>query len=257
MNNRTDSYISQALIVTPQSHTMEHMVTKDDKQKFSERLNAVLDRAGAPAKGKGRQLYLAEQFGLSQKGVRKWLEGESIPSYERSLEIVKKFESTGVTGEWLFFDNNKYAPEWYLSTDETIARYETSRLYYLPLINLDIRKINEFLKLEAGATPDYFIKTPENFGESAFAIRIPVNGKAAIGNPGDYIVFDSDLEATVGRYVLIKFQDNISIMLYDSIGADLYLNPQIDGVAPIKITPELDYKILGSAVYWSKEGQAL
>ena len=57
-----------------------------------------MDRAGVPPKGKGRQVIVGKMFGVSQKGARKWLEGEAIPDTKRIPEIAKKL---GVRGEWL------------------------------------------------------------------------------------------------------------------------------------------------------------
>ncbi|WP_213306054.1 helix-turn-helix domain-containing protein [Paraburkholderia sacchari] len=73
------------------------MVT-DEKIAFSERLNKVLDDVGFAPKGRGRQVQLGERMGVSQKGARKWLEGEAIPETVRLIEIAKKF---GASFEWL------------------------------------------------------------------------------------------------------------------------------------------------------------
>lgn len=74
------------------------MVTSDTKTSFSQRLNVALDEAGVPPKGSGRQIAVAKMFGVSQKGARKWLEGEAIPDTKRLPEIARKL---GVQGEWL------------------------------------------------------------------------------------------------------------------------------------------------------------
>ncbi len=68
------------------------------KQGFAERLNELLDEAGAPRKFEGRQVALAGMFGVSQKGARKWLEAEGLPKFETCIEIAKRF---GVHTEWL------------------------------------------------------------------------------------------------------------------------------------------------------------
>lgn len=88
----------------------EPMVTNDEKQLFSKRLNLVLDKAGIPPKGKGRQGILAKMFGVSDKGARKWIEGESIPSTTKLPVIVKKFKDTGVTVEWLLSGDPEKLP---------------------------------------------------------------------------------------------------------------------------------------------------
>ena len=76
-----------------------HKVMRDeDRLAFSERLNQALDDVGFPKKGDGRQVKLAKLFGLNQKGVRKWLEGEGTPTFERTKKLA---ESLNVTVEWL------------------------------------------------------------------------------------------------------------------------------------------------------------
>lgn len=79
------------------------MVTIDEKIAFSERLNTALDNMKFPAKGGGRQTRLAKVISekyekISQKGVRKWLEAESIPSMENLIRLAK---ITNVSLEWL------------------------------------------------------------------------------------------------------------------------------------------------------------
>lgn len=110
-NIRTVSYFCQELIVTKQTVKVEPMVTINNKQVFSDRLNAILDLAHIPEKGKGRQGSLAKIFNVSDKGARKWIEGESIPSLERLIDIVKVFKNTGVTIEWLLTGNDLFHPD--------------------------------------------------------------------------------------------------------------------------------------------------
>lgn len=134
---RTESYACQELIVSSLLSNMEPMVTKDNKQAFSNRLNAVLDHAGIPPKGKGRQGVLAKIFNVSDKGARKWIEGESIPSTTKALPaIVERF---GVTAEWLLTGNPDYAPSWLTEKEGNTATIEPSgfiikNLYHIPLI---------------------------------------------------------------------------------------------------------------------------
>lgn len=74
------------------------MVTNDERAAFSRRLNQALDAAGIPPKSKGRQGLVGEMFGVSQKGARKWLEGEAIPSMRRIPQIA---DTLGISAEWL------------------------------------------------------------------------------------------------------------------------------------------------------------
>ncbi|MHB8224388.1 hypothetical protein [Acidithiobacillus sp.] len=79
------------------------MTTTQDKDRarreFSERLNAALDAIGFPSKGKGRQDDLGKAMGVTQKGARKWLEGEALPAEENREKLVQLCR---VSYEWLF-----------------------------------------------------------------------------------------------------------------------------------------------------------
>lgn len=72
--------------------------TRDLKQEYSDRLNEALDEAGYPPKGEGRQVRLAKAMGVSQKGARKWLEAEAIPSMENNILLAVHLD---VQSEWL------------------------------------------------------------------------------------------------------------------------------------------------------------
>jgi transcriptional regulator with XRE-family HTH domain len=79
------------------------MTEKDEariRREFSERLNEALDDMGVPTKDLGRQTTAARLFGVSQKGVRKWLEGEGLPHTKRISKIANK---VNVRQEWLLF----------------------------------------------------------------------------------------------------------------------------------------------------------
>ncbi len=69
----------QELTVLGRGGTLSHMDTNDEKAAFAARLNEVCDDQQIPPKGHARQTTLAKIFGLTQKGVRKWLEGEGHP----------------------------------------------------------------------------------------------------------------------------------------------------------------------------------
>lgn len=65
---------------------------------FSKRLNEALDDNRAPVAGKGRQIYLKGLVKLSQEAVRKWLQGESMPTVPNTALLAKKLN---VSFEWL------------------------------------------------------------------------------------------------------------------------------------------------------------
>ena len=63
---------------------------------FSQRMNEICDDMQVPERG--RQSALGQTFGVSQKGARKWLEGEAFPRWEHLVAIT---EWANVTVDWL------------------------------------------------------------------------------------------------------------------------------------------------------------
>ncbi|HKJ87575.1 MAG TPA: helix-turn-helix transcriptional regulator, partial [Gammaproteobacteria bacterium] len=102
-----------------------------ERDQFSERLNEALDSAGIPAKGKGRQTKVGKMFGVSQKGARKWLEGEAIPATARIREMAARLN---VSAEWLLTGHGSME-----RGTEPRARQELQRTHpearRLPVIN--------------------------------------------------------------------------------------------------------------------------
>jgi transcriptional regulator with XRE-family HTH domain len=88
---------SQQLIVVMNAGNITTM-SSNEKYAFSVRMNKVADLLNIPPKGQNRQKRLGDMFHVSQESARKWLEGESFPTTEKSIEIAKK---AGVNYEWL------------------------------------------------------------------------------------------------------------------------------------------------------------
>lgn len=79
------------------------MIEKEEiriRREFSARLNEALDDAEVPPKDQGRQTATGRMFGTSQKGARKWLEGEGLPRPPMQKKIAVKLN---VRQEWLMF----------------------------------------------------------------------------------------------------------------------------------------------------------
>lgn len=91
-----------------------NMNTQEVKNEFSKRLNRVLDDHDIPPKGKNRQAIIAQMFGVTQKGARKWLEGESLPELSRGVIIARKFN---ISYEWLMTGRGPKNPPKRLSKD--------------------------------------------------------------------------------------------------------------------------------------------
>ena len=92
---RTDS---SSLASTDLSEHPAHDEGMDRKADFSQRLNSALDEIGYPEKGEGRQVRLGKDMGVSQRGARKWLEGEVIPAMENAIALATLCR---VHTEWL------------------------------------------------------------------------------------------------------------------------------------------------------------
>ena len=70
----------------------------DPKKEFAVRFNQVLDEHGYPTKHHGRQERLAKEFDVTPRTVSNWLNGEKLPTYERIIEICKRYN---VAIDWL------------------------------------------------------------------------------------------------------------------------------------------------------------
>lgn len=68
-----------------------------EKKAWSARFNECCDAHGIPRKGENRQAIVGKLFGVSQVGARKWLEGESMPTLEKCIEMAQLFK---VRFEW-------------------------------------------------------------------------------------------------------------------------------------------------------------
>ncbi len=99
------------------------MSMKEDltKQGFAKRFNAALDNIGIPPKYKGREKATAKLFGVSQKGARKWIEGEALPKTSRLVSMVKPEGPLKTTVEYLLRGAGETVVENEHFTQEQIA----------------------------------------------------------------------------------------------------------------------------------------
>lgn len=92
------------------------MNDKNHAESFSQRLNSVLDDYGFSPKGSGRQTKLARLISrrhdlkpITQKGVRKWLEGEGMPRKSYLVFLADHFQCDP---SWLEYGNtNPYSDQ--------------------------------------------------------------------------------------------------------------------------------------------------
>ncbi|MGZ4954122.1 MAG: S24 family peptidase [Methylobacter sp.] len=194
------------------------MVTIDEKQNFSYRLNKVLDRAGIPPKGKGRQGAVAQIFGVSQKGARKWLEGEAIPESSKIPQFIEKFRSLKITGEWLFHGNPAYAPEWL--TSDTSTRHlqiEESNAEYAHRLG-DHRLVPVVGTAQLGDNGHWYeLGYPVGHGDgaidyptrdrNAYALRCVGDSMKPRIKDGEFVIVEPNSEPIPGDEVLLRSVD--------------------------------------------------
>lgn len=89
---------TQVLIVPSSYVTLGSMEIDHEKAAFSARLNEICDEMNVPPKGQARQTTLARIFDVTQKGARKWLEGEGYPALDMARRIAVW---SNVCIEWL------------------------------------------------------------------------------------------------------------------------------------------------------------
>lgn len=66
------------------------------KEEFASRLNLAMDEQGYPVRGRAR--VLSKEFGVSDKGAGKWINGEAIPETSK-IPLIAAF--LGINAEWL------------------------------------------------------------------------------------------------------------------------------------------------------------
>lgn len=74
------------------------MNESDEVRAFAVRLNELCDDMGVPPKGQARQTLVGKLFGVTQKGARRWLEGEGLPETKKCIQIATW---GSVNFEWL------------------------------------------------------------------------------------------------------------------------------------------------------------
>lgn len=130
----------QALNVTSSIVTIGYMGKSEELQRFAQRLNEICDDKGVAPKYQGRQPELANIFGVSQKGARKWLEAESWPSLET---LVRIRDWSGVNFEWLVHGNGPKYPSELYPTPEIARVVERMRVMEPAAQSLAARLIDQ------------------------------------------------------------------------------------------------------------------
>lgn len=265
---------------------MEPLVTSDENQNFSNRLNYVLDRMGVPPKGKGRQDVVAKMFNVSQKGARKWLEGEGMPKSTKHPEFIAAFKKLSITGEWLFYGNPNYAPDWIKQTptisDDNKRNHPEGEVIRLELPGQVNESLGEWsltnqkdqlikVKLIDWSTfcldSDSIIKIkelstmiiPKDITPSAQSYIIEIDRDIFKHFPvGTQLLINPEGKPVKNSFVLLSIGDNIPTLVRWNPGlGELQIEPLESGYPNSISLENKDYTILGVAIYEQQKGRKL
>lgn len=125
---------TQALKVPLCSETISSMTDEDELRAFATRVNEICDEMGVPPKGKARQTDVGKIFGVSQKGARKWLEGEGYCTIAMGKRIAAW---AGVSFDWLMTGTLPKRPD---ETHPLLARYRSADPATRALIDLALNQ---------------------------------------------------------------------------------------------------------------------
>lgn len=147
---------------------IEPMPMKDKKVEFSARLNKTLDSVNFAAKGKGRQGLLGKAFGVSQKGARKWLEGEAIPRHATLVSMADRF---GVNANWLEYGDGPMHNQ--LGTLNSNVSEGPDIRGYVPLISwVQAGSWHEAEDHYLPGDAEEFLPCPVSHGLGTYALRV-------------------------------------------------------------------------------------
>ena len=216
------------------------MVTKTEKRKFSDRLNQALDRAGFPSKGDGRQNAVGKEFKVTQKGARKWLEGEGIPHTKRLPAIAARLQ---VTVEWLLTGDGPMDRDNLTKRGGARTVQEGPEIRAVPLISwvaagqwseaVDTYRVGE------GEKPVY---TTKRVSSQAFALRVVgdsmvnPNGHPTFP-PGSIIIVDPSRRPENKDAVIVRLDHSKDVTFKQLViqdGGERWLKPLNPQYPPVR-----------------------
>ncbi len=233
------------------------MILNDkDKQAFSARLNKILDLAGVPESGKGRQGALAKTFNVSDKGARKWIVGEAVPRYEMLKKITEKYKKTGVTVEWLLSGDPNLSPFNALGANENSATYTLHAHKIKGLVpvlsTVQAGQWCEEKEIKMLQHVEKWIPCISTHGENTYALRVEGDSMTSTHGrsypEGCYILVDPDKVITNGCRVVatIALNNEVTFKEYRHESGKHYLKPLNSQYPIIEMTPEM--KICGVVI---------
>ena len=161
-------------------------------REFAARLNAALDAAGVSRKGKGRQIEVARAMGMSIRGARRWLEGETYPAPEKFVELAARY---GTTVDWLLGARGD-APAGVITSEFKAQPGQVPHISWMA--------IRAWVETGAAAPGDVYgyLPTLEGMSLRGFAVSVPDDTMLPDFPEGGVLYMDPVLEPASGDYVL-------------------------------------------------------
>lgn len=197
----------------------KEVIVRDEKAEFSKRFNMVLDYLDIAPKQKCRQVVVAKMFSVSQKGARKWLEGEAIPESKRIPEFIERLKSARITGEWLFHGNPLYAPDWIAGKNGRASNLKPGPdlKRTVPLLSGKAAvQWQETMRNIESDTP--WVQTTADVGPQAYAMIMMgdsmTNPHGSPSIPHGYtVIIDPEVEPVSGSIVAARIDDHSDVIL--------------------------------------------
>ena len=249
------------------------MMSKTDKVKedFAKRLHQAMDARSYPIRGRAR--ILSKEFGISDKGAGKWLNGEAIPETSK-IPLLAQF--LNVNAEWLLSGNETSVDTEKVAafidgipsviTHDDLTQAERNQKIWIDMY--DVRFCSgegesiEFhfdgIKKQLSFEPEFFQKRgikPKNF-------KLIINK----GDSNEEYLFDgdavgidtADIEIMDGETYAIYFEKEALIrQIFKEQGGVLTLHPRNKAYKDKTVTPLYDdnygnqFKVFGRVRYLS------
>lgn len=169
---------------------------------FSTRLNKALDAAGFPPKGEGRQVELGKRMGVSQKGARKWVEAEGMPSTRRLEELATVARTT--VGYLMGLEPETFGHNSALTKISGANTQPGPRITgRVPLISwVQAGSMTEATDLLAPGVADDWIPTTAPINRHTYALQVRGDSMEPDIPDGSVVIVEPDMDPLPGDYVI-------------------------------------------------------
>lgn len=171
---------------------------------FGQRFTLMLDHNGYPRQKSTRNEIIAHEFNVSTSAARKWSEGVAVPTYEKLLQMAKKFS---VSLDWLLGHDDR-EPNLPAPNDAHLKAREEQLQQERIALNRQARLINkekERLKKKGGLKEDSILVPVFSAGQHAAETR-------ANSEPAKEVPFPIEWIQTGGQYS----QDDLAMVQVNS-----------------------------------------